>query len=82
MAWAASHLPVALAGFALDPLKLGAEGALVLWLLGSGCFGALMIFALRTVCSASFKHAAAVVGIAWISLRFDSWLFSIATFSP
>jgi Tfp pilus assembly protein PilF len=82
MAWAASHLPFALAGFALDPLKLGAEGALVLWLLGSGCFGALMIFALRTVCGASFKHAAVVVGVAWISLRFDSWLFSIATISP
>ena len=84
MAWAASHLPFALAGFALDPLKLGAEGALVLWLLGSGCFGALMIFALRMVPGdiASFKHAAVVVGIAWISLRFDSWVFSIATSSP
>jgi tetratricopeptide (TPR) repeat protein len=82
MAWAASHLPFALAGFALNPLKLGAEGALALWLLGNGCFGALMIFALRTVCGASFKHAAAVVCIAWVSLRFDSWLFSIATFSP
>ncbi|HZF41029.1 MAG TPA: tetratricopeptide repeat protein, partial [Blastocatellia bacterium] len=42
----------------------------------------LMIFALRMVCGASFKHAAVVVGLAWISLRFDSWLFSIATFSP
>jgi tetratricopeptide (TPR) repeat protein len=82
MAWAASHLPFALAGFALDSLKLGAEGALVLWLLGSGFFGALMILALRMVCSASFTHAAAVVGVVWVSLRFDSWLFSIATFSP
>jgi len=82
MAWAASHLPFALAGFALNSLRLGAESALALWLLGNGCFGALMIFALRTVCGASFKHAAAVVCIAWISLRFDSWLFSIATFSP
>jgi tetratricopeptide (TPR) repeat protein len=82
MAWAASHLPFALAGFALNPLKLGAEGALALWLLGNGCFGALMIIALRMVCGASFKHAATVVGLAWISLRFDSWLFSIATFSP
>jgi len=82
MAWAASHLPFALAGFALNPLKLGAEGALALWLLGNACFGALIIFALRMVCGASFKHAAMVVCIAWISLRFDSWLFSIATFSP
>jgi tetratricopeptide (TPR) repeat protein len=82
MAWAASHLPFASAGFALNQLKLGAEGALALWLLGNVCFGALMIFALRTVCGASFKHAAAVVCVAWISLRFDSWLFSIATFSP
>jgi hypothetical protein len=82
MAWAASHLPFALAGFALDPLKLGAGSALVLWLLSNLCFGALMIFALRMVSGASFKHAAVVVGVAWISLRFDSWLFSIATFSP
>jgi hypothetical protein len=82
MAWAASHLPFAVAGFALDSLKLGAQGALVLWLLGSACFGVLMIFALRMVCGAGFKHAAVVVGVAWISLRFDSWLFSIATFSP
>ena len=82
MAWAASHLPFAAAGFALEPLKLGAQAALVLWLLGSAYFGALMIFALRLVFGASFTHAAIVVGIAWISLRFDSWLFSIVTFSP
>ncbi len=82
MAWSASHLPVALAGLALDPLSLGAGGALVLWLLGNGFFGALMVIALRMVCGASFPHAAMVVSVAWISLRFDSWLFSIATFSP
>jgi tetratricopeptide (TPR) repeat protein len=82
MAWTASHLPFALAGFALDRLNLGAQGALVLWLLGSVFFGVLMIFALRMVCGASFKHAVIVVGVTWISLRFDSWLFSIATFSP
>ncbi|HEX5082149.1 MAG TPA: hypothetical protein VFY40_08890, partial [Blastocatellia bacterium] len=57
MAWAASHLPFALAGFALDRLNLGAQGALILWLLGSLFFGLLMIFALRMVCGASFKHA-------------------------
>src|SRR5262245_17624158 len=82
MAWAASHLPFALAGLSLNSLKLGVGSALVLWLLGNGYFGALMICALRTACGASFKHAAMVVGVAWISLRFDSWLFSIATFSP
>src|SRR5215470_14267191 len=82
MAWAASHLPFALAGLALNSLQLGVGGALILWLLGNGYFGALMICALRTACGASFKHAAMVIGVAWISLRFDSWLFSIATFSP
>src|SRR5215510_11990094 len=66
MAWAASHLPFALAGLALDTLKLGAQAALVLWLLGSLCFGVLMIFALRMVCGASFKHAVVVVGVTWI----------------
>jgi tetratricopeptide (TPR) repeat protein len=81
-AWAASHLPPALAGLAIEPLNLGAGSALALWALGNAWFGALMILALRTACGASFKHAALVVSVAWISLRFDSWLFSIVTISP
>src|SRR5262249_44669012 len=58
LAWSASHLPPALAGLTIGPLKLGAGAALALWALGNAYFGALMILALRTACGASFKHAA------------------------
>ncbi|HEX4950209.1 MAG TPA: tetratricopeptide repeat protein [Blastocatellia bacterium] len=80
--WAASHLPFALLGFALDPLNLGADAALGLWLLGNLYFGVLMFFALRTACGASTVNAGVTVGLAWLSLRLDSWVFSILTFSP
>lgn len=82
LAWAASHLPVALLGFALAPLALGADAALLLWLLGNLYFGFLMICALRTVCGISYQNAIIIVGVAWVSLRFDSWVLSILTFSP
>lgn len=82
MAWAASHLPFALLGFALEPLQWGASGALLLWLLSNLYFGFLMICALRTACGASFNNAAITVGCAWLALRLDSWMFSLLTFSP
>lgn len=82
LAWAAAHLPFALAGLALAPLGLGAEAALLLWLLGNLYFGGLMLFALRIAGGASFQTAAIAVSLAWLSLRFDSWVFSILTFSP
>ena len=81
MAWAASHLPFALAGRALGA-QLPPDGALLLWLLSSLYFGLLMMCALRTMCGASWTNALLAVGVAWIALRFDSWLYSIATFSP
>ena len=79
MAWAAAHLPFALAGWALKPVG---NTALLLWLGGNLLFGGLMIGALRTVLGAGLNHAVIIVGLAWIVLRADSWLFSIATFSP
>lgn len=82
MAWAASHLPFALLGFAIEPLQLGANGALGLWLLSNLHFGFLMVCAVRTACGASVNNAALSVGTAWIALRLDSWMFSILTFSP
>lgn len=82
MAWAVSHLPFALIGAMLNSLNISAEISLILWLLSNLYFGGLMIFALMTVCGADFKNAILIVGIAWIALRFDSWMFSLATFSP
>ena len=75
-------LPIALAGLALEPMGLGADAALLLWLLGNLYFGFLMIYAVRTACGTSTQNAGLMVGLAWVSLRFDSWVFSILTFSP
>ncbi|HEV8168270.1 MAG TPA: hypothetical protein VGP59_02955, partial [Pyrinomonadaceae bacterium] len=47
MAWAAAHLPFALAGFALEPLHLSEKTALGLWLASAICFGLLMALGLR-----------------------------------
>lgn len=82
LAWAASHLPIALAGIALAPLGLSANAALLLWLLGNLYFGFLMVCAMRTVCGTSIQNASIIVGLAWLSLRFDSLVFSALTFSP
>ncbi|MDQ3013551.1 MAG: tetratricopeptide repeat protein [Acidobacteriota bacterium] len=86
VAWAASHLPFALTGaaFAKTGAKTGASiyVFLLLWLLANIYFGVLMVGALRTACGASVKHAAIVVCMVWTVLRADSWLFSIATWSP
>lgn len=78
LAWAASHLPFALLGF----LAPNGVTALLLWLLSNLYFGFLIFCALRTACGASVQNAALTVGLAWLSLRFDSVVFSALTFSP
>jgi len=83
-AWAAAHLPFAIAGIVLYQTQAAPVFYLALWA-GSGLlFGIFMIFALRTVFGASYASAIAVVCVAWLSLslgvyisRFASpWLFS------
>ncbi|HEX8923083.1 MAG TPA: tetratricopeptide repeat protein, partial [Pyrinomonadaceae bacterium] len=85
MAWAASHLPFALAGLALDPLHKGAGTALVLWTLSALSFGLLMTFALRTVFGTTFLKALGTVSLSWLALLVQVHLFSMASpllFSP
>ncbi|HMV48951.1 MAG TPA: tetratricopeptide repeat protein [Blastocatellia bacterium] len=82
MAWGASHLPFGLIGAAFAKTGASANTFLLLWLLASLYFGALMIGALRTACGAAVKHAALAVSLVWVVLRADSWLYSLATWSP
>ncbi|HEX8140646.1 MAG TPA: tetratricopeptide repeat protein [Pyrinomonadaceae bacterium] len=85
MAWAASHLPFALAGLAIDPLHKGAGTALVLWTLSALSFGLLMTFALRTVFGTTFVKALGTVSLSWLALLVQVHLFSMASpllFSP
>jgi tetratricopeptide (TPR) repeat protein len=82
MAWAASHLPFALIGAAVAKTGATTNVFLMLWLLASLYFGVLMVGALQTACGTSVQHAVLVVSLVWVVLRADSWLFSIATWSP
>ncbi len=80
--WAASHLPFALIGFGLQPNETSDVIAVGLWAAASLFFGFLMVCALRTVSGASVINSIVAVCAASLVFRFDSWMFSLATFSP
>jgi tetratricopeptide (TPR) repeat protein len=80
MAWAASHLPFALAGFALEPLQLSEKTALGLWAASAICFGLLMALGLRMLFGINYSKGLLVVAIAALSFSVQAKLF--ATVSP
>jgi tetratricopeptide (TPR) repeat protein len=87
MAWAAAHLPFALAGLALSSLAPslglpagGARAGLVLWSLSALYFGFLMAFGIRTLFGAGFRKGLAVVAVAAFAFSIQAKLF--ATVSP
>lgn len=83
-AWAAAHLPFALAGLLTFSLQLDPQIYLAMWAASGLLFGAFMLFALRTVMGANWGVASLVVGLAWLSLSLGAvviayvgpWLFS------
>lgn len=79
MAWAAAHLPFALAGLALSSVHLGARALLATHALSTLSFALLMIFALRTVFGTSYGRAVGVVSVTWTSFIFGAFIFSIVT---
>ena len=80
MAWAAAHLPFALAGFALEPLGLSEKTALGLWAGSAICFGLLMALGLRTLFGINYSKGLLLVAIAALSFSVQAKLF--ATVSP
>ena len=79
MSWAAVHLPFALAGLAMNALWPNPALLLALWGLAKLSFGVLMVFALQTVFGAGLGPSLATVGLAWISLIFESFLGWLAS---
>ena len=76
-AWAAAHLPFALAGIGL---AAGSDTAqppiyLALWAASGAVFGIFMVFALRTVFGASYGTAILTVALAWLSLSAGVYVF-------
>jgi tetratricopeptide (TPR) repeat protein len=80
MAWAAAHLPFALAGFALEQWKLSEKTALGLWAAGAICFGLLMALGLRMLFGIKYSKGLVLVAIAALSFSIQAKLF--ATVSP
>ena len=80
MAWAASHLPFALAGFGLEPLGLSEKTALGLWTASAICFGLLMALGLRMLFGINYSKGLLLVSVAALSFAVQAKLF--ATVSP
>jgi tetratricopeptide (TPR) repeat protein len=80
MAWAAAHLPFALAGFALEPLGLSEKTALGLWAASAICFGLLMALGLRMLFGIKYSKGLFLVTVAALSFAIQAKLF--ATVSP
>ncbi|HEV8188400.1 MAG TPA: tetratricopeptide repeat protein [Pyrinomonadaceae bacterium] len=77
MAWAAAHLPFAVAGVALSA---GVKTALGLWAASAICFGLLMALALRMLFGIKYPTGLVLVAVAALSFSVQAKLF--ATVSP
>lgn len=75
MAWAAAHLPFALAGAALFGSAISPLVFLSFWGASSLLFGVMMIFALRTVLGVNYGAAILAVAIGWLSFSLAMYVF-------
>jgi tetratricopeptide (TPR) repeat protein len=85
MAWAAAHLPFAIAGIALYSLAVSPLIYFIFWLASGVLFGVLMIFALRTVFGANYGAAIFAVCLAWLAFSAGMYVFRYVSpllFSP
>jgi len=81
MAWAAAHLPFALAGLAFH----GARTALIFWMLSAIYFGLLMALALRMLFAIDLKKGLLLAGLGALSFSVQARLFGVVSpymFSP
>ncbi len=85
MAWAAAHLPFAVAGILVYSQPIDASVYLIFWLASSLLFGVLMVFALRTVLGANYGTAITIVCVAWLAFSLGMYVFRYVSpwlFSP
>ena len=75
MAWAAAHLPFAIAGAALFTTAVDPLLHLGLWAASSLVFGIFMIFALRTVLGVNYGAAILAVAIGWLAFTLAMYVF-------
>lgn len=84
MAWAAAHLPFAVAGILLNSAQISPEVLFSFWIISSLLFGVFMVSAVRTVFGANYGTAIFIICVAWLALSagmyiarlISPWLFS------
>ena len=67
LAWAAAHIPFAVAGIALYGSSLDPSVWFSFWVASGALFGILMLFAIRTVFGVAFAIALLTVALSWIA---------------
>ena len=75
LAWAAAHLPFALAGLLMSGMAGDAVIHFAMWAASGLMFGVLMLFAVRTVFGAGYAVAAAAVALAWPAFSLSMYVF-------
>ncbi|HEX8638445.1 MAG TPA: hypothetical protein VF692_10305, partial [Pyrinomonadaceae bacterium] len=78
-AYAAAHLPFAVAGFFLSAEIVDPIVFPIFWYASGLIFGALMVFALRTVCGVEYAAAIAVVAFSWTGFTAGVYVFRFAS---
>ena len=76
MAWAASHLPFAVAALPLSQMKIGVAGNLALWAAATLGFGLLLVCVLRTVFGASYGRSVTAVCAAPVAIPLQMLIVS------
>ena len=79
MAWAAAHLPFALAGIAVFGNEADPTVHFAMWAASALLFGVFMLFAVRTVFGTSFGMAAACVALGWPAFTFALYFFQFVS---
>ncbi len=85
MAWAAAHLPFAVAGLLLYSLSVDGAVFLGFWAVSGLAFGAFMVFALRTVFGVEYVQAILTIAVSWIFYSLGTFVFQFISpwlFSP
>lgn len=75
MAWAAAHLPIAVAGLALSGTTLDPAVYFGLWIASGLLFGLLVLFALRTVFGIEYAIAMLIVALSWLAFTLSMYVF-------
>ena len=84
-AWAAAHLPFAVAGILLNTAPVSPINYLLMWTISGLLFGLFMVFAMRTVFGANYGISVLTVFIAWLAFPLSMYIFRFippCLFSP